>query len=58
MAGEQRRSSISSERLLEELSVAVDTPAGYGHPGHCRVVQRELRPARGTTFLTDRYHNR
>ena len=32
MAGEQRRSSISSERLLEELSVAVDTPLAMGIP--------------------------
>lgn len=32
MAGEQRRSSISSERLLEELSVAVDTPLAKGIP--------------------------
>jgi UDP-glucose 4-epimerase len=32
MAGEQRRSSISSERLLEELSVAVDTPLAEGIP--------------------------
>ena len=32
MAGEQQRSSISSERLLEELSVAVDTPLAKGIP--------------------------
>ena len=32
MAGEQRRSCISSERLLEELSVAVDTPLAKGIP--------------------------
>ncbi len=32
MAGEQRRSSISSERLLEELKVAVDTPLAKGIP--------------------------
>lgn len=32
MPGEQRRSSISSERLLEELSVAVDTPLEVGIP--------------------------
>jgi len=32
MAGEQQRSSISSERLLEELSVAVDTPLSKGIP--------------------------
>ena len=32
MAGEQRRSNISSERLLEELSVAVDTPLATGIP--------------------------
>ncbi|MCU0232712.1 MAG: NAD-dependent epimerase/dehydratase family protein [Thermoanaerobaculales bacterium] len=32
MAGEQRRSCISSERLLEELSVAVDTPLARGIP--------------------------
>ena len=32
MAGEQRRSSISSERLLEELSVAVDSPLAMGIP--------------------------
>ncbi len=32
MAGEQRRSCITSERLLEELSVAVDTPLGKGIP--------------------------
>lgn len=31
-AGEQRRSCISSERLLEELSVAVDTPLSDGIP--------------------------
>ena len=30
MAGEQRRSSISSERLLEELKMAVDTPLAKG----------------------------
>ena len=29
-AGEQRRSCISSERMLEELSVAVDTPLSEG----------------------------
>jgi UDP-glucose 4-epimerase len=29
-AGEQRRSCISSERMLEELSVAVDTPLSDG----------------------------
>ena len=32
MAGEQRRSCISSERLLEELRVAVDTPLAKGIP--------------------------
>jgi UDP-glucose 4-epimerase len=32
MPGEQRRSSITSERLLEELSVAVDTPLAEGIP--------------------------
>jgi len=32
MPGEQRRSCISSERLLEELSVAVDTPLEVGIP--------------------------
>lgn len=32
MAGEQRRSCISSERLLEELSVAVDTTLATGIP--------------------------
>lgn len=32
MAGEQRRSCIASERLLEELSVAVDTPLEVGIP--------------------------
>ena len=31
-AGEQRRSCISSERMLEELSVAVDTPLSDGIP--------------------------
>jgi UDP-glucose 4-epimerase len=31
-AGEQRRSCISSERLLEELSVATDTPLSEGIP--------------------------
>ncbi|MCJ7753456.1 MAG: NAD-dependent epimerase/dehydratase family protein, partial [Thermoanaerobaculales bacterium] len=32
MPGEQRRSSITSERLLEEMSVAVDTPLAVGIP--------------------------
>ena len=32
MAGEQRRSCISSERMLEELSVAPDTPLAVGIP--------------------------
>jgi len=32
MPGEQRRSCITSERLLEELSVAVDTPLEVGIP--------------------------
>ncbi len=32
MPGEQRRSSITAERLLEELSVAVDTPLAVGIP--------------------------
>jgi UDP-glucose 4-epimerase len=31
-AGEQRRSSITSERMLEEMSVAVDTPLSEGIP--------------------------
>ncbi len=31
-AGEQRRSCISSERMLEELSIAVDTPLSDGIP--------------------------
>lgn len=31
-AGEQRRSCISSERLLEELSVAIDTPISQAIP--------------------------
>jgi UDP-glucose 4-epimerase len=31
-AGEQRRSCISSERMLEELSVAIDTPLSEGIP--------------------------
>ena len=31
-AGEQRRSSISSERILEELSVTADTPLSEGIP--------------------------
>jgi UDP-glucose 4-epimerase len=31
-AGEQRRSCISAERLLEELSVAIDTPLSEGIP--------------------------
>ena len=31
-AGEQRRSCITSERMLEELSVAVDTPLSDGIP--------------------------
>ena len=31
-AGEQRRSCISSERMLEEMSVAVDTPLSEGIP--------------------------
>jgi UDP-glucose 4-epimerase len=31
-AGEQRRSCISSERMLEEMSVAVDTPLSDGIP--------------------------
>jgi UDP-glucose 4-epimerase len=32
MPGEQRRSCISSDRLLEELSVAVQTPLASGIP--------------------------
>ncbi len=32
MPGEQRRSCITSERLLEEMSVAVDTPLALGIP--------------------------
>jgi UDP-glucose 4-epimerase len=32
MPGEQRRSCISSERLLEEMSVAIDTPLEVGIP--------------------------
>ncbi|MCJ7755978.1 MAG: NAD-dependent epimerase/dehydratase family protein, partial [Thermoanaerobaculales bacterium] len=32
MPGEQRRSCITSERLLEEMSVAVDTPLAEGIP--------------------------
>jgi UDP-glucose 4-epimerase len=32
MPGEQRRSCITSERLLEEMSVAVDTPLAVGIP--------------------------
>ena len=32
MAGEQRRSCITSERMLEELSVAPDTPLAVGIP--------------------------
>jgi UDP-glucose 4-epimerase len=35
-AGEQRRSSISSERILEELSVAVDTTLSDGIPATVR----------------------
>jgi UDP-glucose 4-epimerase len=31
-AGEQRRSCITSERMLEELSVAIDTPLSEGIP--------------------------
>ena len=32
MPGEQRRSCITSERLLEEMSVAIDTPLAVGIP--------------------------
>ncbi len=43
MPGEQRRSCITSERLLEELSVAVDTPLADRNSGNCRLVSQAVK---------------